>query len=75
MVCLHTLLYSFTKLDLAFPLQIQSTYEHEPLNYSFDKFVPLLYRSTSNQEETNLTHLSVTLPIHQQFLVFTKKLD
>ena len=82
-ISLYTLPYVFYKLDLTFPLQIFSTLSHEQFDYSFENVTHFLYRSTSNQEQTNLfcfqfanlTHLSVTLPINQQFLVFVNKLD
>ena len=77
LITLHTLPYNFTKLDLAFPLQIHSTYSQNQFDYSYENVQYLFYRSTADEQTNllsfklpNVTHLSVTLPINNQFLGF-----
>lgn len=82
LVTFYTVPYGFNKLDIAFPLQIHSTYSHNQLEYPFDNVQSLSFRSIPDEQTNlikfsfpNLTHLSVILPIDNLFLVFVSQLQ
>jgi hypothetical protein len=83
MICLYTLPYSFSYLDIIFPVVIKSTCPNDDNYGSYDHVQHLDYRSSSTNEDTilsnlnfpNITYLSVTLPINNHLLSIIKKLD
>lgn len=82
MICLYTLPYSFTKLDVHFPIQIQSTCSNDNDYRSYDQVQHLLYRSSLTDETIlcdfdfpNVTYLSITLPVNNHLLSIIRKLD
>lgn len=82
MLCLYTLPYSFTKLDIQFPLQIESTYSNKHDYQSYGQVQHLLYRSSLIDETVkchlnfpNITHLSIIFPVNNHLLSIIDKLD
>ena len=78
MICLYTLPYRFSYMDLLLPIVLHSTAPHntnEDDDLSFDHVQHLCYRSsladgtvTSGLRFPKLTHLSVTLPVQKHLL-------
>jgi hypothetical protein len=82
MICLYTLSYNFTKLDIFFPVQILSTCSNDRDYSSYDCVQHLLYRSSATEEIImsnlsfpNITYLSITLPFNDQLLLIIQKLE
>jgi hypothetical protein len=82
MICLYTLPYNFTKLDIFFPVQIQSTCSNNQVYCSYDYVQHLLYRSSATEEIImsnlhfpNINYLSITLPFNNQLLLLIQKLE
>jgi hypothetical protein len=81
MICLYTLPYNFSELDILFPVQINSTCPNDNDYWSYEHVQHLLYRSSteeiimSNLNFPNITYLSVTLPVNNHFLLLIEKCD
>ncbi|CAF0843958.1 unnamed protein product [Rotaria sordida] len=83
MICLYTLPYSFSYLDIFFPVHFKSTCPNDNDDYysSYNYVQYLVYRSSltnkmivSNLNFPNTTYLSVTLPINNHLLSIIQKL-
>jgi hypothetical protein len=75
MICLYTLPYRFTYLDVHFPLEFESTCTNNACDRSYTRVQHLTYRSSSIDERissnfnfSNVTHLSIQLPIDNHLL-------
>ncbi|CAF0740751.1 unnamed protein product [Rotaria sp. Silwood1] len=75
MICLYTLPYSFSYLDIFFPVHFESTCLKDDDYSSYNHVQHLVYRSslTNNMIESDLnfpnsTYLSVTLPVNNHLL-------
>ncbi|CAF3262188.1 unnamed protein product [Rotaria socialis] len=85
MICLYTLPFSFSYLDIFFPIHFESTcpQDDDDNQYlSYNHVQHLLYRSSltnniivSNLHFSNVTQLSITLPANNNLLFIMKKLD
>ena len=85
-VCLYTLPYHFSYLDLLFPVTFQSTAPHndphETIDAPFDYVHHLSYRSSLAEDAVvaslrfpSLIHLSVKLPVQHHLLMLIERMD
>lgn len=81
MICLYTLPYSFSYLDMFFPVHFESTCPNNNELLSYNHVQHLLYRSslTSTTIEptltfSNTTYLSITLPVSNHLILIIQKL-
>jgi hypothetical protein len=80
MICLYTLPYSFSYLDILFPILFKSTCPNN--DWSYDHVQHLLCRSSSTEgiimtdlKFPNINYLSIKLPINDHLLLLVRKLD
>ncbi|CAF1265183.1 unnamed protein product [Adineta steineri] len=82
MICLYTLPYHFSYLDIQFPLLYKSTCSNNDDYSSYDSVQHLFYRSSlveknflSNFQFLNINNLTINLPINDHLLLIVRKLN
>ena len=82
MICLYTLPYSFSYLDIHFPVLFKSTCPNDDDHCSYNHVQHLVYRSSLIEEEIpfdlhfpNITYLTIKLPVNKHLLLILRRLD
>jgi hypothetical protein len=82
MICLYTLPYRFTYIDILFPVSSQSTCSNEDDYWSYNHVQHLLYRSSSIEEMIvsnlnfpRINRLSIKFPVNTHLWSIIEKLD
>ena len=82
MICLYTLPYSFSYLDILFPVLFRSTCPNDNNYLLYTRVQHLLYRSSSIKGLiaselyfSNINHLSIKLPVNDHLLSIIQKIE